>query len=491
MKPELGPSAHDVNVRSARVGGALILITTALILTIRLGVEGLWLDETYTWWFSTMDWASLLQSVRIDGVNPPLYYLLTKVVAGSNPSDEAHLRLLSAGMHLLAVATAWSVGRRMGGNVGGLVTAAFWAVHPMSLWFALDARPYALTAGLSWLSLLLFLLMEGQDDFNLRLVLLGGLVVGAGLLSHYFFLVFCVGLTLLAILKIRSKPTLFRSWTLSFLLGFIPLGLWLAWYLTQPSPSLGIGWIVAPDLVDLPLTAWNLLSGYGGSTALFTGLFGAANLLILLTGADRRAFEILGTAFVPAIIGVWLLSQWRPVYVDRYFMILLPLLGIAIGRASAQVVHTFTERQWLQFGRHWGLLFAAAYAVLSLTVAVTMLISDHYRKEDYRGLVQQLGERPRSGEVLWLSEAELTLPMRLYAPEEWRQVIVTGEGDCGGHCYWLLRQPYTETHALSGAVTDADRPWLPAIPAECRQAQSWQGHGGVALWSLQCQDAPP
>ena len=53
---------------------------TALAL-VGLGRPSLWLDETYTWWFTRLDWVDLLEATRIDAVNPPLFYLFVKLLA--------------------------------------------------------------------------------------------------------------------------------------------------------------------------------------------------------------------------------------------------------------------------------------------------------------------------------------------------------------------------------------------------------------------------
>jgi hypothetical protein len=483
------PQARIPLRASTSLGGIVILICAAAIVGARLNAESLWLDETYTWWFASLDWADLLQSVRIDGVNPPLYYMLVKTIAGANPAHEARLRLLSAVMHLVAVGLAWIMGRRLGGELGGWVTAAFWGFHPLSLWFALDARPYALAAALSWLTLFFYHRLERHASFRWGTVLPTALAIGAGLISHYFFLVICLGLTLVTLTRLRSNPVLFRAWTLALLLGFIPLGVWLAWYLSLPSPSLGIGWIAAPELHDIPLTFWNLLSGYGGVNSVPTITFGLANI-VLMTRLQRRGLELIAFAVLPGILGVWLVSQWRPVYVDRYFILLLPLLAVSLGQPAAQLLQALRKVSGLSGGDYSDIAFAFVYAMIALGATLSLISLNHYRKEDFRGLAAELGQRPGAHERAWLSEAELTLPMRRYATEEWQAVMGYGEAVCGESCRWILRQPYTETHALTGAVSDPSRPWLPEVPGTCRLAETWQGDGGIHLWSLRCRGIP-
>lgn len=74
----------------------------------RLGAQSLWLDETYTWWFTRLGWGDLLQAARIDAVNPPLYYLFVKLLASS--ASEAGLRSPSVAAHLAGIAGAIYLG---------------------------------------------------------------------------------------------------------------------------------------------------------------------------------------------------------------------------------------------------------------------------------------------------------------------------------------------------------------------------------------------
>jgi len=135
-------------VRAADLRFGIALLTTLLIgaalAGYRLGAQSLWLDETYTWWFSRLGWSGLLQAARIDAVNPPAYYAFVKLLATS--TSEAGLRFPSLAAQVGGIAAAALLGYGLGGRPGALAAAAVWAVHPLTLWTARDARPYALAA---------------------------------------------------------------------------------------------------------------------------------------------------------------------------------------------------------------------------------------------------------------------------------------------------------------------------------------------------------
>jgi hypothetical protein len=111
----------------------------------------------------------------------------------------------------------------------------------------------------------------------------------------------------------------------------IPMTIWLAWFFSTGSPSLGIGWIRPPLVGDVPLTVWNLASGYGGvfdAPSAFLGLSVFAVIGFGLAGSARGDGTrlLLVGIFLP-VLAVWVISQRRPVYVDRYFVVLLPFVA--------------------------------------------------------------------------------------------------------------------------------------------------------------------
>ena len=85
-----------LSATSARWLSLVAILTAGLLVTFfRIGDPSLWLDEAYTWWFSRMGFTEMLYAARVDGVNPPLYYILSWTIAGMFGTGEAALRGLS------------------------------------------------------------------------------------------------------------------------------------------------------------------------------------------------------------------------------------------------------------------------------------------------------------------------------------------------------------------------------------------------------------
>jgi uncharacterized membrane protein len=357
----------------------------------------------------------------------------------------------------------------------------------MTLWAARDARPYALSAALAVIAVALFVRL--QRSWSTPLAFLAGLVIALGLLTHYFFFVLLAALVALSAIDLRRAPVFFRRWTILVLLALIPLALWLAWFFSTGSPSLGIGWIRLPVFSDIPLTLWNLASGYAGIGDPPSTLLGLTLVIIVafgLAGAARPLvlrFALAGILL--PIIGVWVISQRRPVYVDRYFVVVLPFLvaSVALGVDSLarRVSPSGAQRA------AWGLAAGVACLVV-VSAGLTVHTAEKFRKEDWRGLAAFLQSRGASADSLFLSEREMTLPLSYYGYADLNAGLPALIPSCGASCWWVLRQPYTATHALTQAVREEGHDTLLEMTASCALADVWLSRNGVQAVHLSCSE---
>jgi len=477
---------------ASRTPSSVILIPVSLAAGLGLfglGRESLWLDEAYTWYFVQMSWSRMLEAVRIVGVHPPAYFLIVKLIIGPLGEGEAALRLPSVAFFLAGLVFVAFVGRRVGGTAGSLAAAWFWAFHPMLLWYARDARPYSLAACLSAFLLLNFLDLLGTGRRSSAL--LAAMTMALGLLTHYFFLVFVVALSLLAASEMRRAPGFFRAWAVSALAGILPFGLWLAWYLSQPNPSLGIGWIRPPLVTDIPATIWNLFSGYGGSAAPSATAFGVAASLLALAGVLRPVKDVplrrlVGIGVILPVIGVWLVSQRHPAYLDRYFIVLVPIAAAAVGRGAAWTWEWIVGRWQRPSRRALATLGLTSLAFLGFLSAVPIHASSLFIKEDWRGISEYLRIQGIEASQVRLSEPEAALPLAYYEAGELEQLIEATGRDCASGCWLVARQPYTAIHAFSQVVAEPDRPWRPSDTGRCGLLPVVPSRSGVGLWRAAC-----
>ena len=467
---------------------AFILIIGFLLRLIDMTTASLWHDEAHSWFIATASWDLFLESLRGIGVHPPLYFLALRNTINLAGESEGALRLISVLADLITLVLILKLGRLFGGKTGMLVAGAFWAFHPMTIWFAQDARPYSLVAMLSALLILLFV-RQRVEMRSWRWAAVS-VVSAVGLLTHYFFFLVVGSLILMALSVIRKHPGFFRAWTLFSLIAFLPLAAWLLWFFSQATPSLGIGWITQPTLGDPLLTSWNLLSGYAGLLSVSTTGLGLVALIFAAAGVfDRNeimpGWKILVIGIFWPLVGVWLLSQRRPIYQDRYFIVLLPFLAILLAMGSRRVVREISQRAPKFSKGPVTAVLSALILLMVLWAGTSVHTQIAYAREDWTGLTDQLRDAS-SATRIWLMDSEVVVPLRYYYDSEVRFLTDNQPESCQDSCYWVLRQPYTHTHAFTQSIRDPARSWRPEIPSGCQVMDRWDSPTGIGLWQVHC-----
>lgn len=472
----------------------LVIVALGFVLRAhQLGASSLWHDEAFTWFFTRLPWMEMLDNVRLDGVNPPVYYLGTKIFVDVFGDGESVLRLLSLIAGVGSVYFSWLLGKEAGGKVGGLASAAFMAFHPMAIHYSRDARPYGLVLMLAVLLLYYYLRLRKERSPKLWIAAFAALMFGQ--MSHYFFFVLGGVILLMVIVEIRKDPLFFRYWVIVWIAAFLPLAGWLGWYFSQPTPSLGIGWIQRPEIMDIFGTWWNLLSGYGGIFSLPTTIFGLVSLglvasSVLLANKQNENLRFLFLGLVISVIVVWALSQRRPVYVDRYFIVFLPVVAYLIAKGAQAVMQRLQEGYEGIFSKRW---IAVSVPVILILVGTwtgwQVHVDEKYGREDWRGLVSYYDQQDGLNSETWLSEPEASIPMQYYLRGDLSNAVASLEPYlCETPCWWVLRQPYSATHAFSQGISLLGRPPFPDVPQYCKVLDEWESASGIALWQIVCED---
>jgi mannosyltransferase len=472
--------------RIDRILFAVMVGAAAALRLFHLGQPSLWIDEAHTWWLTQLPIGTSLQVIWQIGVHPPAYFLLERGVVALVGTSEAGLRALSVLSDLISILVAGAIGRRVSGSTGAFVAGFFWSFNPLAVWYAREARPYSLAALLCLLLLLLYIESRTHDSSRFRVAIV--LVASLALLTHFFSLLTMGGILLMALARLRHRPGVFRAWAAGFLLACIPLAGWLGWYFAQPSPSLGIGWIRTPIPGDILLTAWNLVSGYGGAISLASSVFGLAVAILALLGTldrERLGLTVLLCGVVGPIGLTWLISQHRSIYMDRYFIVLLPFLVVLVALGVP-------ERLRALAGSRLALVFTVGVALaIGWWSAWQVQIRPAYSKEDWRGLAQRLEAVRGSNEVIWLSDSEVLPALEYYGYQGQVATDLLDSADCRPRCLAAIRQPYTATHAFSQAVGGSSDPASSIrVRDGCTSTSIWRSPTGISLWEMACSRAP-
>jgi uncharacterized membrane protein len=120
----------------------LLVVGIALRLT-GLTRPSLWLDEAYSLYVAVHRFAQSTAFVAGSDAHPPLYYLLLHVWLLFGPSVLT-LRLLSAVASSSALVTFFVLSRRLAQRRVALLATALMACSAFQVWYAQEARLYAL-----------------------------------------------------------------------------------------------------------------------------------------------------------------------------------------------------------------------------------------------------------------------------------------------------------------------------------------------------------
>ncbi len=125
----------------------VVIILTVLAGALRLldiGGETFWKNELFSVYWVRNPVEFLLTKGLVTETNPPLYFILLKAWTGMFGSSEAAVRSLSALASTACVPLVFLLGLEFGGAAVGLIAATLLALSPVQLFFAHEARVYAL-----------------------------------------------------------------------------------------------------------------------------------------------------------------------------------------------------------------------------------------------------------------------------------------------------------------------------------------------------------
>lgn len=135
----------------------LILLLIGVVIRVIAAGEPAWLDECHTAWTVDADSISMVASRAADGNQPPLFFALTWCVTQLFGLSEFSLRVISlfSGSLLILVAALWtrSLTQRWS---AALLVAALITFDGQFIYYASEARPYALVQLLGLLQAICF-----------------------------------------------------------------------------------------------------------------------------------------------------------------------------------------------------------------------------------------------------------------------------------------------------------------------------------------------
>jgi 4-amino-4-deoxy-L-arabinose transferase-like glycosyltransferase len=470
--------------------GTVLLLTLAFGLRMaRISGRSLWYDEAFAVLYGSLDHADMVYGTvtPVEGagaadVHPLLYYFSLHAWMGVVGGSPFAARFFSVLLGMLTVALLWRLAAWCFGRRTGLAVGVLAAVNPFHVAYSQEARMYALLGFATVLAAwgLLRALEEGRFRWW------GAYVLGAALTlyAHNLGAFVLIALNLLAVLRRRwwrrlpalvlaglAALVLYGPWMIGVLpgqLGFIERAYWLS----PPGAGEAIRALMMPvlTLYEDVRAFWLLGVGFFVSVLVLV-------LLILRAWRTRsRASWFVVLCWVP-VGALFLVAQWRPVYLERALLPSALFYLVAIGWLLAQG----GLPRWLSLGLSTALL-----------LVTSGMLWNHYTytgfpRPPFREAVAYLQTHVEEGDAVVHTNKLTFFPMRVY------EARLPGKflADPPGSPQDTLAFPTQEalgifaTPTMAEAVGEAERVWLVYFPLEVEQmggehpALTWLGEGFV------------
>lgn len=274
-------------------------------------------DEPFTLYYSQVNWDQLYQMIQNEN-NPPLFTLLMKgwtAIVGLEPSSFRVLPLLFASIAPLYI---YKTGKLIQNRTTGLIAAGLFSFSTFHIYYAHEARPYALFTLLTTGAIYYFLkYVQKNERKTLILLTLFNILL---IYNHYFgFLVLFTQFLGLFVLKAQREEIkgIVISWLISFTLyiPYLPI-----MYNRFVVSNTGGTWLSTPPATEL----YNLFVKFTNAPVIIASLILILAISISYyyiktkTSKQFLTFLLIWT-FIPLLV-VFLISQKTPMFLDRYFV---------------------------------------------------------------------------------------------------------------------------------------------------------------------------
>ena len=297
-------SISNLRHRADLIFGSFIGLAVIAALWLRwsgLDSQSLWLDEGITFWISRFSPKGIWHILQLDTSNP-LYYILLHYWTGWFGASEFSIRALSATFAALSIPIFYQVTRKVVADRTSIVLAMMlYAVSFYQVWYAQEARCYALLVLLSLASV--YLLMRCLEKGSLLRLSGLALCITASLYTHNIALFYLPGMAVMWLVYPAERPLRTRMRDAVVVFSLVTL-LYLPWIPTlrgqlhRAHAGLWV-WVTVPKMRDV-LDSLCVLSGIDTHTlqAMFRDQFHTSRLFGFWTWAP-----VVLVVFVLCILG--------------------------------------------------------------------------------------------------------------------------------------------------------------------------------------------
>jgi mannosyltransferase len=452
-----------------------VLVLAFLLRLINLDGRPIWYDEAFAILYAEKSFGAMLYGTLtpVSGaaadVHPLFYYSLLHLWMNVVGQSAFAVRFLSVAFGAATGAVVYRLARALFDRRAGAMTMLMLAVAPFHIAYSQEARMYAQLGFFSALALFAFVLYDQTRARRWWALFVGS---GAGVVySHNlgFLILLALGLWVLA----RREFALLRATALA---GATIILLWLPWLALVPSQLGKIAqayWVPRPDAVSLLQTLITFAVDFDNARLpallLPFALFGAL-LILTITGYQvirhptRSVLLVVELALLPALL-LFLLSQWRPLYLTR--ALIASFLALLVIVAWALVEVPFLMRR----------LTLAGAALLTLASLGLYYQYAEFPRPPFREALAFLASNARADEAIVHDNKLSYFPMHYYDPALAQSFIADPSGG-GSDTLALPTQQALNLFATSmnKAVDGRSRIWFVIFE------QAVQERGGNLAW---------
>ncbi len=427
---------------SERASILLIVLLAFALRVYHLGAQAIWWDESLSVYRATRDLGTifantiLIQNIVTHDLQPPLYFAVLHFLVRAFGLSEFALRFLSLAANVATVPLLYALARRWLSSPVARIAALLGALSPFWVWYAQEARPYALV--LFWSTLAVYALTRAVDwgrgplrartradgAKNIRgqprqsapnlWALLYVCATIAALYTNYYALFLIPFHFVLIALRAWRDPRARRL----ILLPALPLA--SALFLV---PLIATGAIEnvssGPGYVPFDVILRDLLNSFSVGITIELAQVLWIDLVLLalfmigvffpISSLQRPTSLLLLAYLAVPLAGLAAASLIRPLYQNsRYFISLSPAFYLAV---AAGIV---------ALARRWKVLALPALGVFVVGAALSLsnlYFDPRYGKDDHRAWAESLRARARSGDFLILDSPHTEALYRYYADD--------------------------------------------------------------------------
>ncbi|MDI7274614.1 MAG: glycosyltransferase family 39 protein [Anaerolineae bacterium] len=408
---------------SAVLGGTVLL--AFLLRTVGLDIQGYWYDEGSSVFLARQGLAQIVLG-KFD--HPPLYHLLLALWVRLVGTAEFATRYFSVCWGVLVVLLGGALIRLLIGRRAAALAALLLAVSPVEVWYAQEARMYALVSALSLgSSVCLVRVMQGRGGKHLWALYAFANV--AAVYTHY-----CAVLALLAqsawvLLHVLQQRNLrlVRPWIAAHAALALALLPWLPVALMYRRAAASTYW---PGRLTWQYVVREAALGFAGADltiseraavplCVATGVLVGLGILAALVREQSRWGALLLVAYVVVpFLAFYVFAQNRPKFSPRYLLVTVPaLLGLA--GAGVAMVWPRVARRWHEAARvGLAAVLVGSVAAASAYASTNTWRDSAYGRDDLRGAARFLAGAVGPEESLILLSGHFAPAFALYCHQE-------------------------------------------------------------------------